>query len=527
MTWTPEEFEAYRVERAEASLHYFVKLMWPVLEPATPFADGWWPKAWCEHLEAVTNGYYDAEGKHRYITRLIGNCPPGSTKSLLTNVFWPAWVWGPCNKPWTRFLTAAYTQGLTERDNDRMRQLIQSPEYQRRWGRRFTANDSKIIFQNNKTGWKIASSVSGTITGMRADVFICDDPNNIKETESPTVRASTNQFLSEVLPTRLNSISKSAIVVIQQRTHEEDATGFLLRPQRGGDRWTYVMVPMEYDPEWTCGQTTIGWTDPRRVRGELFWPARFSKEEVQILREDLTDYAWAGQMQQHPEPRGGAIIKRDWWKLYGKADEDPTEVKLRFPAFTYTVASLDCALTDKDQNDPSALVVLGIWTVPQTGQMAVMMIHAWQDRLQINPLVKRVAATCDKYHVNTLIIENKANGHSVQQEIRRMYQQAEWSVQFFDPTRIGDKVARAHSVTHLFEEGLIWRPNTEWAEMVIDQAAVFPRGSHDDLVDATVAGLRHLREHGLLYRRQEARWHEESIAQLARAQIVPRPIYEA
>lgn len=518
MTWTPEEFEAYRVERAEASLHYFVKLMWPVLEPATPFADGWWPKAWCEHLEAVTDGE---------ITRIIANVPPGSCKSLITSVFYPAWVWGPKRRPWTRFLAAAYSQTLTERDNDRMRVLIQSPEYQQRWGHVFKAGDSKINFQNNKTGWKLATSVGGTVTGLRGDVFLLDDPNNINESESRVVRENTNRWLAETMPTRLNNPEKSAIIVIQQRTHEEDATGFLLRSDRGGDKWTYIMIPMTYDPDWVCGETAIGWSDPRQYPGELFWPNRFTPNAVRDLKAEMTDYAWASQMQQHPEPRGGAIIKRDWWKLYGKPDEDPTEVKLRFPAFTYTVASLDCALTDKDENDPSALVVLGIWTVPQTGQMAVMMIHAWQDRLQINPLVKRVAATCDKYHVNTLIIENKANGHSVQQEIRRMYQQAEWSVQFFDPTRIGDKVARAHSVTHLFEEGLIWRPNTEWAEMVIDQAAVFPRGSHDDLVDATVAGLRHLREHGLLYRRQEARWHEESIAQLARAQIVPRPIYEA
>lgn len=520
--WTAESLEAARIMEAEASLHFFVRLMWPVLEPATKFADGWWPRGWCEHLEAVTNGD---------ITRLIGNCPPGSTKSLLTNVFWPAWVWGPKNKPWTRFLTAAYTQGLTERDNDRMRQLVQSPEYQSRWGHRFQANDSKIVYQNNKTGWKVASSVGGTITGMRADVFICDDPNNIKETESATVRASTNQFLSEVLPTRLNSIRRSAIVVIQQRTHEEDATGFLLRPDRGGDRWTYVMVPMLYDPSWTCGETSIGWRDPRTEEGELFWPERFSVEEVKILREDLTEYAWAGQMQQHPEPRGGALIKRDWWKLYGKPDEDPTAAKLRFPPFSYLVASLDCALTDKSENDPSALVVLGVWEVPQTGRMAVMVVNCWAERHQINALVKRVAGTCDKYRVDRLIIENKANGHSVEQELRRLFQDAEWGIEMIDPREVGanvySKVARVNSVTHLFEEGMIWHPNTEWAQALIDESSIFPKGSHDDRVDALVQGLKHLRDRGILYRRQEQRQQEQALSSLARGQVIPRPLYES
>ena len=518
LPWTAEQLEAMRIAEATRSLHFFVRLMWPVLEPATPFADGWWPRAWCQHLEAVTAGD---------VTRIIANCPPGSTKSLLTNVFWPAWVWGPKGQPWTRFLSAAYSQTLTERDNDRMRVLIQSPEYQRRWGSVFRGGDSKINYQNDKTGWKVASSVGGTITGMRGDVFIIDDPNNIAESESKLIRENTNRWLAEVMPTRLNHLERSAIVLIQQRTHEEDATGFLLKPERGGDKWTYVMVPMTYDPDWTCGETTIGWSDPRRERGELFWPARFSLAAVMQLKEEMTDYAWAGQMQQHPEPRGGAIIKRDWWKLYGRPDEDPVAAKLRFPAFDYVVAILDSALTDNSDNDPSGFLVLGTWTVPQTAQQAVMMISAWDEHLQLNPLVKRVAASCDKYHVHALLIENKANGHDVNNELHRLFQRSEWSTQLIDPTPNGAKVARVNSITHLFEEGLVWHPNTEWAQRVIDQCAVFPRGAHDEYPDCLSMGLRHLRERGILYRRQEARWHENDLATLARGQAVPRPLYTA
>ena len=192
----------------------------------------------------------------------------------------------------------------------------------------------------------------------------CDDPNNVNDTESKLIRDNTNRWISEVLPTRLNDMDKSAIILIQQRTHQEDATGTLLDPKLGGDAWTYLMIPMEFDPEWVCGETAIGWTDPRTERGEFYWPERYTPESVVGLKLRLGDYAWAGQMQQHPEPRGGAIIKRDWWKLYGKPDEDPTAVNLRFPPFEYVVASLDSGLTDKDNNDPSAFVVLGVWIEP-------------------------------------------------------------------------------------------------------------------------------------------------------------------
>lgn len=547
--WTPAQLEVSRIFEAESSLHFFVRLMWAAVEPKRKFVDGWLLRAMCEHLEAVQSGE---------IKRLIINVPPGSMKSLLTNVFFPAWMWGPKNQPHTRFFTASYSGSLTERDNERMRMLVSSPEFQSRWGRRFIAGDSKIKFSNNKTGWKIASSVEGTTTGERGDFVIIDDPNDIQKTESPVTRERVRRWLNEVMPTRLNDPENSAIILIQQRTHEEDATGTMLDQARGGDEWVYFMVPMEYDPAWVCGETAIGWVDPRielaaeeardaaiearsmglsesivaerahaAGRGQLCWPERFPQVVVDSLKIRLGPYAWSGQMMQHPAPRGGAIIKEDWWKLYGPPNEDPSEIKLRFPAFSYVVASLDCALTDKTENDPSALVVLGVWTVPQTGQMAVMVVNCWAERYQLNPLVRRVAETCDKYRVDTLVIENKANGHSVEQEIRRLYQRAEWSVQFNDPTRQGEKVARAHSVTHLFEEGLIWHPNTEWARDLIAECSIFPRGSHDDRVDSLVQGLRHLRERGILYRRQEARWHEENVASLARSQAVPRPLYDA
>ena len=156
-----------------------------------------------------------------------------------------------------------------------------------------------------------------------------------------------------------------------------------------------------------------------------------------------------------------------------------------------------------------------------------MLVNAWQDHLQLNPLVKRIAATCDRYQVDALLIENKANGHDVNNELGRLFSRADWSRQLVDPTQAGAKIARVNSVTHLFEEGMIWRPNTEWAEMVIDQCAVFPRGAHDDIVDAMVQGLRDLRQRGILYRRQEARWHESELATLARGQAVPQPLYAA
>ena len=194
-------------------------------------------------------------------------------------------------------------------------------------------------------------------------------------------------------------------------------------------------------------------------------------------------------------------MKAELWKQYGP--DDPYGMKL--PPMNYVVASLYTAFTEKEENDASALVILGVWTDRDTGFENVMLIYAWQDRLALHDLVTRVKHTCDKYRIDTLLIENKASGIDVHHEMMRLYARHDWGVTFCDPTRAGSKSARAHSVSHLLEEGMVYAPNTEWAEMVQTQCMLFPKGSHDDLVDSLVQGLRYLRDNGLLARRAEQR----------------------
>jgi predicted phage terminase large subunit-like protein len=490
--------------------------LWHAVEPETPFIDGWVIYAICKHLQAVSE---------RKIRRLLINVPPGFSKSLCSNVFYPAWEWGPRRRPHLRYVTASYSSGLTERDNTRMQQVALSELYQRYWGDAFNGKPNIVKFSNNRTGWKLATSVGGIGTGERGDRVIIDDPNNVKVTESKIVRESTNQWLREVMPTRLNSPTKSAVICIQQRTHEEDASGTLLSGKR---HWCHVMVPMRYDPDRHCTTYTDDgtpfWSDPRRVPGELAWPERFPMREVQLLEGDLGEYATAGQFAQMPMPRGGGIIKRDWWQIYGP--DDPIAAALKFPAFSFVLASLDTAYTAQEENDPSALVVMGVWTHPDTGYQQVMLIYAWHERLALHDLVQRVAYTCDKYRVDRLLIENKAAGHSVQQELRRLFAGAQWGVQFTDPTRLGEKEARAHSVSHIFEEKMVYRPNTEWGLMVEDEISIFPRGSHDDFCDAVFQGLRMLRDNGLLSRKQEQREQERSLAEY-RSKGQRRALYAA
>lgn len=493
----------------EDSLMNFAEYMWPVVEPAIPFTKGWAIEAVAEHLEAVTFGY---------VKRLLINVPPGFTKSLMTDVFWPAWEWGPRNMPHLRYVCASYSNYLTERDNMRCRNIVISDQYKTLWGRRFGISNeqfTKIKFANTKTGWKLATSVGGIGVGERGDRFIIDDPNNTMEIESEQVRNTTNMWFREVVPTRLNSPKDSAIIVIMQRLHEDDVSGTILANELG---YTHLMIPMEYDSSRHCS-TVIGydietkeeivWSDPRTEDGELAWPERYPADEYAKLKKAYTPYAIAGQFQQSPEPRGGSIIKRDFWQLW---KED------KYPPFEYIIASLDTAYTAKEENDASALTVWGVFR-DEAGNPKLFLMWAWQERLEFFELIQKVIETCTpspghtgpSFPVDKLLIEDKASGKSVGQELYRMFRgTGRLAIQMVNPTPYGDKVARVHSIQHLFADQMVFAPDRAYADMVIDQCAVFPKSTRDDLVDSTSQALRYLRDMGFALKREEHRLDVEA-----------------
>lgn len=506
-------FEELRdIERVECetSLYTFVQRAWRYVDPS-PFVHGWPLEAMCEHLEAVVDGD---------MRKLLINIPPRCGKSSIVSVCFPAWVWiqraeTATAGPQVPLLHASYAMSLAMRDSVKTRRLIESPWYQRLWGERFHLvgdQNTKGRFQNDKRGERLITAVDARVTGEGGNIIVVDDPNAANEALSEALIETTNEWWDGTMSTRLNDARTGAYIVIQQRLGEEDLTGHILDTDEG---WTHLMLPMEFEPERSF-VTSIGWEDPRTEAGELLWPDRFASEQVEVLKKRLGPWKAAGQLQQRPEPKGGGIIKRDWWQLH----DAPA-----FPPFDYIVASLDTAYTTKQENDFSALTVWGIFSsdtvaVPSKQVMRgerltnvdprdyaqqspkVMLMNAWQERLELHDLVQRVAKTCKDMKVDRLLIEDKAAGHSVAQELRRLFGYEDFAVQLVNPGAL-DKVARVYSVQHLFAEGMIHAPDRQWAEMVIGQCSTFPRGKHDDLVDTVSQALTHLRQLRMLTRSSE------------------------
>ena len=525
------ERQLFEISKAEAEedLVEFIKQAFHVLERGAPYVHGWHIDFIAAHLMAITDRVELDDGS--LYNRLLINIPPGTAKSLILNVFWPAWEWGPRNMPHLRYLCAAHkVENLSARDSRRMRDLILSEWYQERWGDRVKLardQNEKLNFVNSAGGFRIATSIT-SLTGLRADRVLIDDPHSVDSAASQAMRETEVTTFLEAIPTRLTNPIESAIVVIMQRLHESDVSGTILDKQLGYD---HVMLPMRYDPT-RARPTMLGIEDPRQEEGELLFPARFPIEVVERDEKSMGPYAAAGQFQQEPAPRGGEVIKAAWWELWTEEG---------YPPFDFILASLDTAYTSKQEGDFSALTVWGIFSSDYSSMRAdnfvnargkfktnadeaarfdegvrirdmleynpesvprVFLMGAWQEKLELSALVEKVAKTCRKFHVDKLLVEGKASGLSVAQEIRRLHGNEDWGVQIINPGSL-DKLARVYSIQHLFSEGMIYAPDRTWADMVIRQCEVFPKGKNDDLVDTVSQALRHLRETGLLVRAPE------------------------
>lgn len=508
-------------ERFENSLYEFVKGAWPFFDPAD-FVENWHLKDMCDHLEAVARGQ---------IPRFLANVPPRTGKTSIISICFVAWVWaqrekGPLMGPQVSFFYASYAEQLSLEHSLKTRRLIESKWYQRYWGQRFKLVSDRNRaghFENDKGGYRMASSVDARATGWGADILVADDPHLVKEAESDPVREGVVKWWSESMPSRLNDRRTGAMIVVMQRVHEGDLSGHILVNDLG---YVHFCVPMSYVPcqhvnAWvgdhietvigddvaTIAEEDIFWVDRRTEDGALLWPERYPASEVFKIEKELGPYAYAGQYQQTPAPRGGGIIRSEWWQTWtDDIAADYGAAPGTYPACEYIIGSLDTAYTEDEENDPSALSVWGVWR-DKAGNPNIILMFCWAERMAIHDLVSRVGGDCKHFKIDRLLIEDKAAGHSVSQELYRLFGNFDFGIELVNP-RTGfikspDKVARMQTVVHLFAEGLVYAPDKSWAGDMIKQCALVPRAVHDDLADSMSQALIYLRRAGWAVRRSE------------------------
>lgn len=437
---------------------------WPIVEPPSrAFVPGWHIEAVCEHLEAVTQGA---------IRRLVINIPPRHMKSLAVSVFWPAWAW--IERPELRFLCASYAQSLSTRDSVRCRRLVESPWYRRNFGRSFALRpdqNEKARFENDRNGARLATSVGGAALGEGGDVIVVDDPHNAREALSEARRRAVLAWWDEAMTTRLNDPAGGAMVIVMQRLHEQDLTGHVL--EQGG--FEHLMLPAEFEPE-RRSVTSIGFADPRREAGEPLWPARFPPSRLAEWKKRLGSYGAAGQLQQRPAPRGGGLIKLDWFARYKEPPALPSRV----------VLSWDTAFKPGAGNDFS------VCTVWAEGERGYYLLDLFRARLGYPALKRAALALAAKWRPNAVLIEDKASGQSLIQDLC-----AETRLPVVALKGKGDKTVRLAAESPAIEAGRVHLPEAApWLADFEAEIAAFPNAAHDDMADSLSQFLAWARRRG-------------------------------
>jgi len=457
-----------------------------VLEPETRFIDGMHVHALCDHLQAVSEGR---------IRNLIINVPPGHAKSLLTAVFWPAWVW--IDHPESRWLFASYSASLSIRDSVRCRRLIESDWYRERWGERFALTsdvNTKARFENDRTGVRAATSVGGSATGERGDYVVVDDPHAIEQAESIAERKTAVEWWNGTMATRLNDFATGHKVVIQQRLHESDLTGDLLEKKAD---YELLCLPAEFEAERRC--VTSIWRDPRE-EGELLWPEKVAQADLDALKITLGSYRYAGQYQERPSPAGGGIFPRHWWRYWRPAHLALPPVPVRMPdgsflsvdpvplpeKFDRMLQSWDLAFKDLATSD---YVVGQVWAGLKADRF---LLDQRRDRLNMPATKAALRAMSEKWPAAaTKLVEDKANGPAVIQELQHDIS----GLIAVNPA--GGKIARAQAVSPQCESGNVYLPHpaiAPWVDGLIEELAAFPNGRFDDQVDSLSQGLNRMRK---------------------------------
>ncbi len=470
----------FRTPTADAltnDLGAFVRSAWPVLHPGAKLSWSWSNDLICEYLTLV---------KQRKIQRLILNVPPRTGKSTTAAICFPVWCW--TDSPASSFLCASYEMGLASTHNLERRRLIQSAWFQSLFAERFRLSEDRQQiegFENEMGGGMLAVSTSSRAQGRGGDYCIVDDPNSADDVLSDVVRKATNEWLEYMLPQRLNDPATSPIVVIQQRLHEADCTGFLLETQRG--EWTHVKLALIAEEDEVVTFPISGRV-VRRKKGECLDPRRFPRKVVEARKRNRL--VWAGQFQQEPAPIEGNLIRRSDVRYYGGIDPLTAQRDEALPAsFDQKIISVDCAFKDLATSDYVAVGVIGI---KGRKRFLLNVVNAHLDAAATEAEIRRQ----HELHrpVAAVLVEDKANGAAV---ISRLKANVSGVIEI-EPE--GGKIARMYATSPEWQAGDWYvERNAAWTEPFLQQITMFPSSRHDDMADMMSQASIWLQSHSHVY----------------------------
>ena len=424
-----------------------------------------WPEALLgAHHEKMADAFDRVvSGK---LKRLIINMPPRHTKSEFASYLLPAFVMG--HKPDTKIIEATHTGELAVRFGRKVRNLMDTESYKEVFPNVTLQADSKAAgrWDTNKGGEYFAVGVGGAMTGRGANLLIIDDPHSEQDALSELALDNAWEWYTSGPRSRLQPAG--AVVIVMTRWGTKDLTARLLKQQGSpkADQWEVIEFPAILPS------------------GNPLWPGFWKIEELNAVKASLSVQKWNAMYQQQPTNDEGAILKREWWRVWQHDDPPPCD---------YLIQSYDTAYSRKETADFSVITTWGVFYPDADSGPNIILLGVRRGRWDF-PELKRIAKEEYRHwNPDNVLIEAKATGTVLQQELRRMG----IPVTMYSPggRKAGqDKVSRANSVAPMFESGMVWAPDLEWAQELIEECAAFPNGDNDDMVDSTTQALMRFRQ---------------------------------
>lgn len=453
----PDEYQAF----LRNDLTSFIHRSFVELNPGIEFIPGKYIELLASKLEQCRTG----ETK-----RLIINIPPRSLKSHAASVAFPAWLLG--HDPTTQIICASYGQDLADKHARDSRTLMNSPIYRRLFPRTALSGEKSSVndFMTTQQGFRMSTSVGGTLTGRGADIIILDDVMKPDEALSDVRRNAVNEWYLHTLLSRLNSKENGVIIIVMQRLHQADLVGELMERED----WDVLSLPaIATTDEFYRYRSIFGTEVFSRRAGEALHPERDSVETFNRIRGEVGEYNFQSQYQQEPMPREGGLVKRDWLRFY-----EPNQLP---KTFDYVLQSWDTANKAGQMNDFSVGTTWGL----HNGK--IYLIDVWRNRVGFPELKKAVIARYQMFSPHKLVIEDKSSGTALIQELQGA---GLCGIQFYRPDSGSDKYVRFAAQAIRFEAGYIYLPSeAHWLDDYIREITGFPGTKHDDQVDSTAQAL--------------------------------------
>tara|TARA_R100001082_G_C4363386_1_gene160547 strand:- start:2178 stop:3338 length:1161 start_codon:yes stop_codon:yes gene_type:complete len=362
-----------------------------------------------------------------------------------------------------------HTAELAFRFGRRVRDLIDSEDYQGVFPGVALKADSKSAgrWETNGGGEAFYSGIGGAVTGRGADILVLDDIHSEQDALSPTALDNAWEYYSSGPRQRLQP--GGAIIIVMTRWSTKDLTGRLLSKQveEHADQWEVVEFPAIMPSN------------------DALWPEYWTLPELEGVKASLPVSKWEAQWMQNPTSDEGAILKREWWRIW---EED------RVPNMQFVIQSYDTAFSKKETADFSAITTWCVFYPEEGGEPNLLLLDARKGRWNFPELKNEAFEQYEYWEPDIVIIEAKASGMPLTHELR----QTGIPVLNYSPNKGQDKIARVNAVSPLLEAGMVWAPDKRWADEVIEECAAFPFGDHDDLVDSTTQALMRYRQGGFI-----------------------------